>query len=305
MVQPFKHEPWDVFNPFHSGGKYEIYHLTSHRIVTPEFHCHDFFELFFYLSGNASMVIEQYTYRMRPGDVFLLPPGRMHRAVHPPTQTYYDRFFIYVSRDTLRQISTPEYPILSFIEKAAEESHLCGHPSEREFSQALAQMNDIILSAAGADAEQRLINDCQFTILLARMCKWFTSQLDAGVSSTPRVLAQVIAYINANLEKDLSLDVLSRQFFINKYHLLRAFKAYAQTTLYQYILQKRITRAKDLLRAGTPPVLVCAQSGFNDYSSFYKAFKKQTLLSPQQYIELTGLRAPTRGAFCPQPREEP
>lgn len=295
-TNPHKGIRWDLLNPLPGSDQFEVYHLSSHRRLTPEFHSHDFYELYFYLSGDASMYIEEYALRMHPGDVFLLPPGHMHRAFHHTVQAYYDRFFIYISRESLARMSSEEYSLPAVLENAAERSHFRCHPPDKAFSHALSQMNDIMLSAPSADAHQRYVNDCQMRLLLAQLCKWFSDRPNQNTSYTPRAIADVITYINANLEKDLSLDTLSAQFFINKYHLLREFKTYAQTTLYQYILSKRINRAKDLLRTGTPPALARELCGFNDYSSFYKAFKKQTLMSPQRYAEFTDLSVPVQVA---------
>ena len=292
LTQTIPRAAWNLHHPFSAGRTYEVYHLTNHHVTTPEFHSHDFYELYFFLSGHTSIVIEEYTYLMHPGDVVIIPPGCMHRAVQHARQSYYDRFFIYVTRDMLRRVSTAEYPIARYLDEAVAQARLHAHPPDDAFSRALLQLQDVIVSAPGADALGRLNNDCAITMVLAQLCRWFSTQGEAGVSHTPHALADVIAYVNAHLTEDVSLDALAERFYVNKYHLLRSFKAYAQVTLYQYILQKRINRAKDFLRADTPPAQVCAQCGFHDYSSFYKAFKKHTGMSPQQYAAFT--HAPER-----------
>lgn len=288
---------WDLHHPFAAGNAYEVYHQTDYRVTTPEFHSHDFYELYFFLSGNTSIVIEEYTYHLCPGDVVLIPPGRMHRAVQHAQQVYYDRFLIYVTRGMLTHAGTQEYPIAAYMDDAVAHDRLHAHPPEEAFSRALAQLQDVIVSAPGADALSRLTNDCTMTMVLAQLCRWFARPGDVGVSHTPRVLADVIAYVNAHLGGDVSLDALAARFYINKYHLLRAFKSYAQVTLYQYILQKRINRAKDLLRAGLPPSEVYTCCGFNDYSSFYKAFRKHTHMSPAAYARAGAQAVPAEEAF--------
>jgi AraC-like DNA-binding protein len=288
-----------LLSPFADGNPYEAYHLTHHRHTMPELHSHDLYEFYFFLSGDISIVIEEYSYRTCPGDVFIFPPGHMHRAHHLSEHSYYDRFFCYVPVDHLRHISTNDYPLLSIVEAAVQKGVLRVHPPDKEFNQTLAQLNDVIVTATDADAAQRRINDCLMTMLLVQLSRWFAGQASAGDSHTSHFLTDVIVYINANLEKDLSLDTLANSFFINKYHLLREFKSYAQVTLYQYILQKRITQAKALLRAHMPASQVCVQCGFNDYSSFYKAFKKQTLMSPQEYADFTAVPADAETAFVP------
>jgi AraC-like DNA-binding protein len=97
-------------------------------------------------------------------------------------------------------------------------------------------------------------------------------------------VADVIAYINEHIGQELSLDEVSGHFYISKFHLIREFKSYTNRSVYQYIVAKRIIQAKLLMQSGVPPTKVYLKCGFREYSSFYKAFKKETGLSPQQYI---------------------
>ena len=55
------------------------------------------------------------------------------------------------------------------------------------------------------------------------------------------------------------------------------------TTVYAYIMALRLTHARRMLREGIPAVEAGRECGFSDYSTFYKAFKTQTGLSPQQF----------------------
>ena len=53
------------------------------------------------------------------------------------------------------------------------------------------------------------------------------------------IVRQVISYINAHIDKALSLEDLAAEFFISKYHLLHKFKEHTKTTVHQYILMKK------------------------------------------------------------------
>lgn len=269
---------------------YTLLHCTDEYITTPEFHQHDYYELYFYLSGDASIVIEEFSCRLEPGDVVLLPPDRMHRAIHHTEHGHYDRYIIYVTPAFLEHAGTADYPLLQLFRDAAAKSHFIAHPSGKELTRTLTLMNDLT-SVPDSDAQQRLIRDYTIAIILARICGWFIQSSCSDATHTAHALSGVISYINAHLDADLSLDTLSSRFDINKYALLRLFKDYAQVTLHQYILQKRISRAKYLLLTGMPPSQVYAACGYYEYSSFYKAFKNQTGLTPQQFLR----SAPTLG----------
>ena len=57
-------------------------------------------------------------------------------------------------------------------------------------------------------------------------------------------MEEILRYILSHLEEDLTVETLSRQFFISRYYLMHRFKAVTGYTVHQYITQKRLLRAK-------------------------------------------------------------
>ena len=98
------------------------------------------------------------------------------------------------------------------------------------------------------------------------------------------VVSAVLNYINNHYNEDLSLDLLANKYFISKYHLSREFNRLVGTSVYRYIVQKRLVIAKQLMSEGVPSTTVYQQCGFGDYSNFYRAFKAEYQISPKEYI---------------------
>ena len=67
------------------------------------------------------------------------------------------------------------------------------------------------------------------------------------------VVAEVLHYINEHYPDELSLDLLSAKFFISKYHLSHEFHRLVGTSVYRYIIQKRLVIAKQMLANGVAP----------------------------------------------------
>ena len=275
---------WDIEHAMEDEREYELYHNSSNRRITPEFHSHDFYEFYFFISGDASLYIEEYAYRMKPGDVFIIPPGRMHRAYFHNTEAYYERMFIYISRNALKDMGSADFSLLGIIDDCIRRSQFRYSLSGNDFAACRYTISEIVSDAVGAPPHQRLINRCKLTILMTRLCKLFGEVRDEHSSRSGKRVADVIAYINEHIGQDLSLDEVSSHFFISKYHLIREFKNYTNRSVYQYIVAKRIIQAKLLMQSGIAPTDAYLKCGFREYSSFYKAFKKETDLSPQQYV---------------------
>ena len=90
-------------------------------------------------------------------------------------------------------------------------------------------------------------------------------------------------YINQNYDTDVNLDVLSHIQYVSKYHMLRLFKKYYGLTPRQYLIDKRIEKAKKHLKNGMSVTETCFAVGFNSLGSFSLLFKTKTSKSPAQY----------------------
>ena len=100
-------------------------------------------------------------------------------------------------------------------------------------------------------------------------------------------IEKILKYINSNLCTDLSIEFLSQEFYISKYYLMHKFKKETGYTLHNYVMQKRLLMAKDLITNGEPITKAYIQCGFNDYSCFLRSFKNIFHKSPSDFLPKT------------------
>ena len=98
-----------------------------------------------------------------------------------------------------------------------------------------------------------------------------------------RAVQLAIEHINANYEKDLSLDAISRACYVSVNQLCRLFRQYCGTTVSKYLMSRRIAEAKKMLAGGTNVTETAFLCGFNDYANFIRAFKNHVGISPGKY----------------------
>jgi AraC family transcriptional regulator len=102
-----------------------------------------------------------------------------------------------------------------------------------------------------------------------------------------RRLARVLACIDARLDHDLTLEELAREACLSPFHFARSFKAAMGASPHRYLLQRRLDRAKALLRAGalstTEVALAC---GFSSPAHFASSFKRTTGVTPSHFRRL-------------------
>ena len=82
------------------------------------------------------------------------------------------------------------------------------------------------------------------------------------------------------MAEDISIETLAEQFFISKFHMMRLFKQETGRSIYDYLQERRLLHARDLIRQGVSATDSCFQSGFRSYSSFTRAFAKHFGTTP-------------------------
>ncbi len=122
---------------------------------------------------------------------------------------------------------------------------------------------------------------------LVRVCRAYydTPESVKNDITEDEKINQVLRYINDNLSDALTLDSLAKRFYISKFYLSRKFKQFTDLSIYQYIMKKRLIVARNMLRTGNSVTTSYLQCGFNDYSNFLKAFKREFGRNPSIYCK--------------------
>lgn len=99
-----------------------------------------------------------------------------------------------------------------------------------------------------------------------------------------RQLLQILEYIDVHLHQDINLADLAALLGISPFHLSRQFKQSLGIPPYQYLLQQRIERAKQLLKQSDRSITdIALQCGFNSHSHLTKQFRQLTGVTPKAY----------------------
>lgn len=258
---------------------FQLSHNRDPYFRTMEFHAHDFLELYYFLDGSVTYYIEDQVYDLCPGDLLIIPAGKMHRPVIANEHAAYERMVLWITPQYLQGIDSPAGDLQKNLQKVGEHGYCVPfRGDETVFVTAL--LKKLLYM-------QKNDTDPKFCAGAVELYLWTIFRSYGVIDTTHRnetqVIPQVIRYITEHFIEPLTLEDIAAEFFVSKSYLNRHFKAYTNSTVYAYIMALRLTHARRMLREGIPAVEAGRECGFSDYSTFYKAFKTQTGLSPQQF----------------------
>ena len=270
-----------------SKSTFEVFHYKDESVQEVALHHHDFYEIYFFVSGKVTYNIESRNYTLQPGDILLISPHELHQPIFSPEKQNYERMVLWLNAGFLQQFTTGELDMSRcFNDHGRERSNLIRPDgATRELLSYLFQQ-----LAREQDSQEFASELCCLSMLAQLLVLVNRTALRAGLAPAPRdnadsVVYRILTYISNHYNEDLSLDFLANEFFISKYHLSREFNRVVGTSVHRYILQKRLIMARQMMAAGVSTSEVSQLCGFGDYSNFYRAFKSEYQISPREYLE--------------------
>lgn len=238
-------------------------------------HMHDNYEIYSFLLGDAEYYVEGSRYPLESGDIILIRKSESHQLVLKSNAPY------------SRCVINFDIP---FLKKLDAENNFMKIFDDRP----LGKFNHYPVSLFPDNNWQYYLKkiaessnkEYQFAYLLPLLAE-LSSCYEIVKNSTNHLpvsdqITSIIRYINQNLQNDLSLSLLCEYFYLSKAHLNRIFKQATGSTVWNYILIKRLMLSREMLLTGAAPTEVFTKCGFQDYTTFYRAYKKQFGVSPKQ-----------------------
>ena len=110
------------------------------------------------------------------------------------------------------------------------------------------------------------------------------NDLDSSETFLPEYIKNIMKYLDKNLLDKITLDMLSKKFFINKFHLEKEFKRFIGISPNEYVILNRISYGKELLKYSDLPISeISFKTGNDNVSHFINLFKKREGITPLCY----------------------
>ncbi|MBR6649827.1 MAG: helix-turn-helix domain-containing protein [Clostridia bacterium] len=267
---------------------YEVFHYNEPMKNNVEVHNHDFYEIFILISGNISYWMEGNIYKPKPGDILLIDPMTLHRPIVDQNEPNYERIVLWINKNYLASYVEKGTELSNCFEKAVENKRRLIRPTPLQKADLTEKLSNLIKEYYSHDYGSSLYADSiflQVMIELNRLSSYSAKKPEKQNESSSLVTG-LLEYIGENFVEDISLDILSERFFVSKYHLSHEFSKETGTSIYRYIMLKRLSKAKQMLQSDFTSAETAIQCGFKDYTSFFRAFKSEYGISPKAYSEV-------------------
>ena len=223
-------------------------------------HTHNSYELLYFVSGDATHIIEDRKYKLKRGDLILIPPMK-HHFIRIDSQADYERYNILFDATSLGENSSRmlsrDIEVINFSDNAIVDGifdkldYYYSNLSREDFS--------VVISL--------LLKELFYNINIEK--KYDSPE---KFSVTNPLVSSALKIINDELYTIESVSEIAKRLFVTESYLFRIFKKELLRSPKRYISEKRLLAAQSMIRLGERPTAVFERCGFRDYTSFYRSY---------------------------------
>ena len=250
-----------------------------------DFHHHSLYEMLYISKGKVQYGIEDEKYDLNAGDFVLIAPNVLHKLIKIVEEPC-ERIILTFTKKYIDTFKTENTDLSVIFQKIASSNNhkLTVLPAfKAEISNTLNKMQGLFLSKEYGDD---LLFKAYFAQLLIRMNKEVSFiENEDELDEKNNIIHKARIFAINNLDKKISVSDIASEVGLSVSRLSHLFKEKTGISLLKFLNKKRLTRAKDLLKNGYSITNTANKCGYQDYTSFIRAFTKEYGISPTQYIK--------------------
>lgn len=232
-----------------------------------EFHAYN--EIIYFMGGSGTFISDNMHIELKPDLIMVIPKESYHQMSITGNEEDYHRLVIHF--DDIPKLSSLISKKMTHV-FAAEANAYVKYLFDKLF---------IIIENNIADPSNEVVVFSVLTLLLEEISD--NAKLGQVFENSDTLSYRCIDWIDKNIGGRISVSQIAQELNMSPSNVAHVFKAEMNISIYQYILKKRLMSAHKKILAGQLPTQVALECGFNDYSGFYKQYKKMFNDSPSSF----------------------
>lgn len=254
-----------------------INRAAKHSVV----HAHPYYyEIVSVLNGTTHYSADGDLFDVHVGETIIFPANCHHAGNYGPATESSERLIIQIDTDLWND--TMKFSGLDNPPWSQSPTVLDADASSQWELRALFQ--SMALTADMGEQHRDIMFRAQLMAMFLIINQIVLDQHVVTPTASNALISKVTAYIHENYrDPDLDVQKLAQISFVSREHLSRLFKKYTLESAHSYLTNLRMAHCRKEILKGKSILEACTESGFSNYSSFLKTFRKLYGITPMEY----------------------
>jgi len=222
---------------------------------------HDYHEFVLFMGGKAQFLSKNIQQELTHGALLVIPKEQFHQFVVSEPESYTRCILAFRENERTNDV----------IGSVMNEMRIYIEPDARIVA-LFSALTELVSSDASEKEKALFIEGALYQLLIT--LRYFGEGAVTKNVTVSAVVRDAIDFIDKNYTGELSVPMIAAKLFVSESTLSHKFSHEMNLSIYQYILKKRLISARMRIEAGESYSAAAVNSGFSDYSSFYRAYKK-------------------------------
>jgi AraC-like DNA-binding protein len=253
-------------------------------INMPDSHFHDFYEIYYQVSGRRHYFINDKVYDVNSGDIIFINTFDLHRTAYLDTPNY-SRILLHFRKSFLAEILESKHEINLFYGFEHNINFISPSPA------AQVKIESVFREMLEEDETRSPGYLTGIKAKLISLLIYYSRQsMKGGLTNGSSMdvmhekMSQAAQYVSSHFYTKITLDGISKQFSMSSYYFCRVFKSATGFTLIEYVNAVRVSQACRFLRKTSASITdIAGQCGFDSDTHFGRVFKGIMHVSPSHY----------------------